>query len=362
MIAGKVFQNLSRKTGIKAEALEKDYVMNLILDAIAHCPKTRDSFFFKGGCCVHKCFSAHMFTPKSKGVDDYFLSGRFSADVDLTVKPDMMEEGKLTAAFSEVRDYLVGRHGLEINQFSFPIYENNKMMIDGRPKRLCRGLIRFQGPMFNPKFNAPALKFDITADERNVFTPYKRLIYHPYAREEEELVLVALTYTLRDIFAEKVRALFERCSPRDVYDLNTLIRHPDLDPWRQVGIGLSLMEKFRLKNIPLQLTPEQLTVGMDGTPSAYERCRMNWKTTLGRQMSRLPAFETYWAHIPGIIRFADRCVQKTNDVIQTYCNRHHVSYAVAINRLMHAQHDGRAFQKVIDAQEQRFFKGECRRD
>ena len=66
MIAGKVFQNLSRKTGIKAEALEKDYVMNLILDAIAHCPKTRDSFFFKGGCCVHKCFSAHMFTPKSK--------------------------------------------------------------------------------------------------------------------------------------------------------------------------------------------------------------------------------------------------------------------------------------------------------
>lgn len=349
MISGRFFQNLSRRTGIKAEALEKDYVMNLILDAIAHCTKTRDVFFFKGGCCVHKCFSAHMFHPKERGVDDYFYGGRFSSDIDLTVHPDMMQTHRLNDAFKELKEYLYHRHGLVIEQFSFPIYENIKQKINGHHKKNCRGMIRFRGPMYHERFNPPALKFDITADERMVFTPYKRLIHHPYSCEGEELVLVALTYTLRDIFAEKIRALFERCSPRDVYDLNTLIQHPDLERGRALGIGLSILEKFQMKNVPLDLNVNQLTASSDGAPSAYDRCRRLWKISLGRQMSRLPAFEKYWGQIPHIVLFAKQCVDCANEQINICRQKHQMSRFEAMQTLLKEQNcAGNSFQRVID--------------
>ena len=308
MIQGKTFQKLSRRIGIRAETLERDYVMNLILDAFAHCPSTQNSFFFKGGCCVHKCFSQHTFDSKNPQLS-YFLNGRFSSDIDLTVTPDMMSTEKLMQAFNEVKEYVYHRHGLVINQFSFPIHANNKQQIENRQKCNSRGIIHFEGPMYNNRFNSPAMKFDITADERVVFAPYKRLIYHPYSNEEEEMVLVAKTYTLRDIFAEKIRALFERCSPRDLYDLVILQSHPDLDEIRRTGIGLSIIEKFMLKHMDYNLSGNRLeTTQRHGTP-LLEHCRTSWENALTRQVASMPDYEEYITQLPNIISFAQQCIR-----------------------------------------------------
>lgn len=323
MIAGKMFQNLSRKTGIKAEALEKDYVMNLILDAIAHCPQTRESFFFKGGYCVHKCFSAHTFTPKTRGVDDYFLAGRFSSDIDLTVRPDTMNEGKLTAAFEELKAYLVARHGLVINQFSFPIHENKKQKVGGHFKRNCRGGIHFKGPLYNAKFNPPSLKFDLTADESVVFQPYRRSICHPYKEGED---LVADTYTLRDVFAEKFRALFERYSGRDMFDVLFLAEHPDMkDPQRQLGIGYAIIEKLRVKNIPLAVVDGNFPIDVKNKDlvKPEEEFKKAWEGAMAREKGEdLPPFKTAWSHLLKAVKMGQACVKRAQKQLVAYQSKH----------------------------------------
>lgn len=349
MIEGKFFQNLSRRLGIRAETLERDYVMNLILDAFAHCPSTRDTFFFKGGCCVHKCFSRHTFDSSQPNLS-YFTKGRFSSDIDLTVTPEMMESESLHKAFMEVKEYVAERHNLIINQFSFPIYSNSKQKIEDRNKSNCRGIIHYEGPMFNAKFNSPAMKFDITADERVVFTPYKRILYHPYSDQGEEAVLVAKTYTLRDIFAEKIRALFERCSPRDLYDLCILNSHPDMDDYRKIGIGLSIMEKFILKNIDYKVKLDNLKkIGKNGLP-LIEDCRLSWNNALRRQVVNLPAFDEYVVKLPEIIEFATECIEKADKVFMRLKQKNeNQSPKVVMHNLLMAQQEPRqSFQKQMD--------------
>lgn len=318
MIDKKTLINLAVKTEIKPEALEKDYVMNLILDAFARCPSTADTFFFKGGCCVHKCFSFFEEAHEGYSIDPYFTEGRFSSDIDLTLTQEMMDADRLKEAFSEVAVYLEEVHGLKIDQFDFPMHDNNK---DNKVN--CRGMIHFQGPLYNSKFNSPSLKFDLTADERVVFEPFVRPIWHPYCDKGEEVLLIAKTYTLRDIFAEKLRALFERCSARDVFDMHILIRHPDLDDMRQIGIGLSIIEKFKLKNVPLDLRlgffDEQMTP--DGI-SFKQRCEESWGKSLTRQLPKqsrdIITFDSYWnrGQLAEILSFSANCVSAAQRQIE----------------------------------------------
>ena len=54
---------------LRHSTLEKDYVLGWILMGIAKNPKTRNSWIFKGGTCLKKCF-----------FDEY----RFSEDLDFT--------------------------------------------------------------------------------------------------------------------------------------------------------------------------------------------------------------------------------------------------------------------------------------
>ena len=315
--------NIGKAAGIKPEAIERDYVMNLILDAFARCSSTRDTFFFKGGSCVHKCFT--IFQPcDGNKLDTYFTHGRFSSDIDLTVNHKMMNTDALIEAFTEVADYVKKIHGLIIDQFSFPIHQ-------GKKKNNCRGYIHYQGPLYSPNFNSPKLKFDLTADERIVFQPYVRPIYHPYSNQGEETLLIAKTYTLRDMFAEKLRALFERCSPRDVYDIHVLAKHPDIDVTRKVGIGLSILEKFKLKDIPIDLRMEifnSRTIKDKVTQKEFslkDFCEQSWPQTLSRQVSlnarKEVTFDNYWnyGHLPEILVFANECVnmaQRRIEIIQ----------------------------------------------
>lgn len=352
MIDKKVIINIAKKIGIKAEAVERDYVMNLILDAFSRCPSTANTFFFKGGCCIHKCFSS--FEPgEGKRLDSYFTHGRFSSDIDLTVTREMMDTDALCGAFSEVADYLKEVHGLVIEQFDFPIHQ-------GKQKENCRGIIHFQGPLYNPKFNSPMLKFDLTADERVVFEPFVRPIYHPYSNKGEEVLLVAKTYTLRDVFAEKLRALFERCSPRDVYDMHVLIDHPDLDSIRKIGIGLSILEKFKLKEIPVDL--RMAVFDEHRTKEGFslkENCQESWGKTLSHQLSltgrKVVTFDNYWNHgrLPEILAFSNECVELAQRHIRVIQNSNpQIDYNKALdnalrkNRTEHTSQFQRAMKRL----------------
>jgi len=53
----------------------------------------------------------------------------------------------------------------------------------------------------------------------------RRRLIHPYSDECDALLLV---YSLQEIFAEKVRSVFERIRPRDLYDVWYLSRMVEL--------------------------------------------------------------------------------------------------------------------------------------
>ena len=70
MIEAKTLIKIAKKAGILAERLERDYVMSLILDALSKCEKTKDDIVFKGGTCVHKCFTFFEKSDNPKEVAD----------------------------------------------------------------------------------------------------------------------------------------------------------------------------------------------------------------------------------------------------------------------------------------------------
>lgn len=350
MIEGKFIRSLAQTMPVKAEALEKDYVMNLILDALARCDETKEAFFFKGGSCIYKCFyhennhsmkgSYHPVTGRFLSPKDrtkaYLQRVRLSKDLDLTVRPDMMNEDKLKSAFSAVGAYLKEKHGLEIGGFSFPIHENLKQKINGHYKKNCRGELWFKGPMFNDKFSPPRLKLDLTADESVVFQPYQKSLAHPY--EDVKGGLIANTYTFRDVFAEKFRSLFERCSAHDLFDIAFLADHSNVaDEKRKLGIGLAIIEKFRIKNIPLSLDENAFLMRFEkkeliDTKATFKK---NWENTMRREKSEgLMSFEEAWICLENVLEFGRHCVKTAMERLNAYQVTHpHVDLNTAFKKL-----------------------------
>jgi virulence-associated protein VagC len=70
MIAKKELLELAKDFGLRVEVVEKDYALGWMLAAIGQHPDTRDTWLFKGGTCLKKCF---------------FETYRFSEDLDLVI-------------------------------------------------------------------------------------------------------------------------------------------------------------------------------------------------------------------------------------------------------------------------------------
>ncbi len=321
MIEAKELIKLSKKIGILAERLERDYVMSLILDGLSRHPLTKDDIVFKGGCCVHKCFSLFEKPENPKALDPYFTQGRFSSDIDLTISKNLMKTEALMTAFKEVGEDLQKRHGLVLEALDFPMHFNEKQL-----KTNCRASLHYQGPLYlhclKEKWekakqkgkpfiapNSPNLKLDLTADERVVYAPTLEKIYHPYFNLPQEQGLQTRCYTLQGMFAEKMRAFMERCSPRDLYDLHVLFGHPDLKS-RQLEIGQAIIGKFAFKNIPVSFDEKLLTTPQQDGKSLKQHCRDEWKDSLEQQVGNLGSFDDFWddKKFPEIIRFAQNCV------------------------------------------------------
>jgi hypothetical protein len=62
---------LAREFQLALDIVEKDYALGWLLAGIANHPELRDSWVFKGGTCLKKCF---------------FETYRFSEDLDFTVR------------------------------------------------------------------------------------------------------------------------------------------------------------------------------------------------------------------------------------------------------------------------------------
>jgi predicted nucleotidyltransferase component of viral defense system len=222
--------DLAGQMSLTPHVVEKDYVLGWMLAGIYAHEELAESWIFKGGTCLKKCF---------------FETYRFSEDLDFTLLNEAhLDEAFLKRVFAEVGGWVYEETGIEIpaDQQEFDIYRNPRGNLS------CQGKISYKGPI-SPTRPLPRVKLDLTADERIVLPPETIEIFHPYSDAPEEGIEV-LAYDYVEAFAEKFRALAERTRPRDLYDVVNLYRNAEARPEQQRFVEV-LRNKCAFKGIEL---------------------------------------------------------------------------------------------------------------
>lgn len=246
--------------------VEKDYVLGWILAGINAHEDLAESWVFKGGTCLKKC---------------YFETYRFSEDLDFTLRDQgHIDQEFLRETFEEVVAWVAEQSGLNIpvDQVSFDIYENPRGRIN------CQGKIGYRGPVSPTSGGWPKIKLDLTSDERLVLPAGRREIFHPYT-DRPDGGLWANCYAYEEAFGEKLRALGERTRPRDLYDVVNLYRHADTRPTAAVLRDV-LQQKCEYKSIPIPT--------MAALAGHHDDLAAMWSDMLGHQLPVLPPLNDFW--------------------------------------------------------------------
>ncbi len=250
---------------LRSDVIEKDWALSWILTGIAANPAL-SSWVFKGGTCLRKC---------------YYETYRFSEDLDFTVSGDgLTDPAEIAAIFSEVADWLADHAGLQLSL-------DDRSFVQRRNRRgnaTVLGRLAYRGPT-NPQ-SLPKIKVDLTSDEVLVEPPAMRPILHPYSDALAETTTIAC-YTIVELLAEKLRALVERCRPRDLYDIVHVYRHPDL-LGRATEVASVLGQKCSHAGIAV---PDLASVHASPFRSEIEA---EWGNMLAHQLPALPPFSQFW--------------------------------------------------------------------
>ena len=231
MIDKRDIREAATTLGLIPSVVEKDYVLGWLLAGINAHPTISESWIFKGGTCLKKC---------------YFETYRFSEDLDFTLtEPGHINEAFLKKTLGEVAVWVAEQSGLTLpaDQIGLDIYTNPRGHLS------CQGKIGYRGPVSPSGGGWPKIKLDLTADERLVLPHVEREVFHPYSDRPDEGIQVNC-YTYEEAFAEKVRALGERTRPRDLYDVVNLYRHTDSRPSASVLLDV-LRQKCTYKAVPV---------------------------------------------------------------------------------------------------------------
>lgn len=284
MITKRELQQLQAEWTLDLGVIEKDYVLGWLLAGIAQHPDLARAWAFKGGTCLRKC---------------YYETFRFSEDLDFTVVDGGPEEpADLLRIFSEIRDWLYEKSGVQItvddNAF------RRRKNLRGNPT--TQGRIGYLGP--NPQPTTPKVKLDLTADEAIVDRLALRPIGHPFS-DAPLPVDGVLCYSITELFGEKLRALAERCRPRDLYDVVHMHRHPDL-------IGLARAVDAALAGKCAHAGIEVPTLETIHASPFRNEIEGEWENMLGHQLPRpLPPFDGFWSTLEDVFLWLTGAVRRT---------------------------------------------------
>jgi predicted nucleotidyltransferase component of viral defense system len=253
---------------LREDVVEKDYVLGWLLWGIASEPALTNTWVFKGGTCLKKC---------------YFETYRFSEDLDFTLlegAPDDPEA--LRATFAGIAERIYEASGIEMprEQIRFEAYKTP------RGGRAVEGRVYYRGPR-RPGGDLPRVKIDLTPDEVLVYDPIHRAVTHPFS-DGFPATAEPLCYSLPEIFGEKLRALAERCLPRDLYDVVSVFRRPEARGAAEIVLDV-LKEKCRYKEIAVPTL-----ASIEASPR-HEELESEWQNMLGHQLPALPPIDLYRA-------------------------------------------------------------------
>lgn len=273
MITSREVANAANQWLLRHDVVEKDYVLGWLLAAISNHPVI-NRWAFKGGTCLRKC---------------WFETYRFSEDLDFTVPAEDLEISRLAEVFGEIAEWLIDRSGLiiRIDSASFRQRKNK------RNQPTIQGRIAYNGPLASP--SPPKVKLDLTADEVLVRPLERRAVFHPFSDQSANSLggnqfADVLSYSLPELMGEKLRALAERCRPRDLYDVIHMHRHPDL-MGHEREVRAVLDAKCAHAGIP--------TPTLESMRATVFRAEIEaeWDNMLGHQLPFLPPFDGFWSEL-----------------------------------------------------------------
>ncbi len=263
MITKLVLQDRVREWGLREDVVEKDYVLGWLLWGIGSQPELVDTWVFKGGTSLKKC---------------YFETYRFSEDLDFTIVPGgPCRAEEVGPILKKVLARVAESSGLDFSSRE-PLLKTHSS------GQYTEGRVYYTGPRNSPQ--VASVKLDLSASEVLAREPVKRTIAHPFPDTLPEPGTV-LCYTFEEVFAEKIRAMGERSRPRDLYDIVNLFRRPDFRD--QAGLILAVLtDKCQSKGVPIP------TYKAIETSPAREELVSEWANMLGHQLPALPPLESFW--------------------------------------------------------------------
>lgn len=281
MISRAAIDERVREWGLREDVVEKDYVLGWLLWGIGNDPALGETWVFKGGTCLKKCY-----------IETY----RFSEDLDFTVLPGgPVRPDDVEPAIARVLQRITDESGIDFSVRE-PRFRSR------RSEDSTEGRVYYRGPR-----NAPtpaSVKFDLTAEEVVARPTVMRTIAHAYEPEVLPDPAEVRCYSFEEVFAEKLRAMGERSRPRDLYDIINLYRRPDLRLQGEV-VRAVLIEKSETKGVPVP-TFESI----EGSAFVAE-LESEWANMLAHQLPALPPFEQFWGELAALFEWlAGRAVEE----------------------------------------------------
>ncbi len=274
MISRTQLNELAQEWSLTERVVEKDYVIGWLLWGIGTESQLHQTWAFKGGTCLKKCY-----------IETY----RFSEDLDFTIMPGgLFLPDDITPLFSRILDRVNQASGIDFASRP-PVFKQRGSWPS------TEGRIYYRGPRQTP--TVESVKLDLLASETVVRPTVLRTIAHPYADKLPESNTVRC-YSFEEVFAEKIRALGERCRSRDLYDVINLYRRRDLHIYPGV-IAQALKDKCTAKGISV---PSFASI--EASPARGE-LESEWRNMLEHQLPALPPFEHYWQELGNVFSWLE---------------------------------------------------------
>jgi len=252
MISEAQLRRLARELDVRLGYAEKNYVNSWILWAIYTSPYG-DNLLFKGGTALSKLYFADTW--------------RYSEDLDFGVQGDYQgSEAELQGALEDAT---------RASGIDFEVTKHRELQKKAYPTHYVDIDIQYNAVLGHK--NTTSL--DVMIDEYVTFTS----VTHRHSYEDvPEFELIA--YSLEEIFAEKLRALYQRSQARDYYDIYRMITEVDVD---DSVILPAFTRKCEHDGLDIDLRD-----GLSG--EKRDEIRDGWQNTLPDLVADLPAFTSVY--------------------------------------------------------------------
>lgn len=275
MIRHEDIRDLVFAWGLREDVVEKDYVIGWVLWGIGSDPELSISWVFKGGTCLKKCF-----------IETY----RFSEDLDFTILPGgPIRPEEVNEIIGRILSRVAAESGIDFSVRA-PRFRERDVPLS------TEGRIYFRGP--RGATTPASIKLDLNGQEKVVRPSVLRKISHPFPDSLPPPGDIRC-YAFEEVFAEKVRAMGERCRPRDLYDIIHLFRRQDLRSVPELIYSV-LIEKCESKGVPV---PSFAT--LESSPYRAE-LESEWENMLAHQLPVLPLIGQFWAELPKLFAWLEQ--------------------------------------------------------